>query len=271
YGVFALNALVDLYCYFSLLEYLANGTWLRWYGYSPFPFLMAACFGLMRPRTYDAFFEFIDRARLAERTAKLQRKLAIVNAVLVLLVLCVTFYRMNMTASIQFNGVRTLVQLNGTYNYYNDVDQLSVGANWLYSQLDCDSDDCDSDSWSGNLYTCTQSDTLIDPTVANSSSLVCFLRHPQLNQFFSAWGIFILLALFAAMIGGAVPGADEAYIFPAAVFLFFVVVEWFVCQYLDFGTVYPYSLSQSATWFRTMGPYPADKVAGYGMVPGAWD
>ncbi|KAJ1552805.1 hypothetical protein HK405_009957, partial [Cladochytrium tenue] len=178
---------------------------------------------------------------------------------------------------------------------------LSVGANWLYSQLDRDSDDCDLDdcnsyTWSANLYTCTQSDTLIDPTVANSSSLVCFLRHPQLNYFFSAWGVLILLALLSTVTFVVIPDTGRDYSEPVSAFLLFFVVEWFVvlgrdahspgidasliwcptdffqqCQYLDFGTVYPYSLSQSATWFRTMGPYPADKVAGYGMVPGAWD
>ncbi|KAJ1559950.1 hypothetical protein HK405_008789 [Cladochytrium tenue] len=291
YGFFIVNVLVDLYCYFSLIEYLANATWMRWYGYSPFPFLIATCYGILRPRNYEAFFEFIDKTHVAEQTEVFEKKLTIFNLVFVTIILGFTFYRMNINGSIQFNGVRTLVQLNGTYNYNNDINQFAVTPNWLYSEITCNTKDC-TYQWTANLYTCTSSPNLIDHTVANSSSLVCLLRHPQLNIYFGAWGIFIILALFLLMFVSLIP---EAWPLPAALLLFLFVVEWFVvlgrdahspgidasllwcptaffeeCQSLDFGTIYPYALSQSATWFRTMGPFPVDKVAGYGMVPDAW-
>ncbi|KAJ1548448.1 hypothetical protein HK405_003156 [Cladochytrium tenue] len=291
YGLFVINLLLDLYCYFSLIEFLANGTWNRRYGYSPFPFLVASCFAITRPRNFEAFFEFIDRINLAKRIEKVEGWLIVWNILFVIIIVAFTIYRMSVNSSVQFNGVRTLVQLNGKYNYVDGVDQLSVSPNWLYSEITCNTKDC-SYLWTANLHTCTSNPNLIDPTIANSSSLVCLLRHPQLNTYFNIWGIFILLALFYVLFGGTTP---EAWGFPAVILVFLVVVEWFVvlgrdahspgidasllwcptayfqeCQYLDFGTVYPYSVSQSATWFWTLGPFPVDKIAGYGMVPDAW-
>ncbi|KAJ1552781.1 hypothetical protein HK405_010039, partial [Cladochytrium tenue] len=275
-GAIMLSILLDMYCYFSLLEYLANATWARWYGYSPFPFLMATCFGLLHPRNFKASFEFLDRPELAERAKKYEKRLALFNILFVVVVFGFTLYRMVITMSVQFNGVRTLVQMNGTYKYVNEVDQASITANTLYSLLNCDYDDCT--AYSANLFTCNPSPTIIDPTAAaNASSLVCSLRHPQLNTYFGVWGSFILVALLFLLL--AAVNNTVLWAFAAGVFVLLFVVEWCVvlgrdahspgidasliwcptsfvteCLYLDFGTVYPYSLDQSATWFRTLGP-----------------
>ncbi|KAJ1546001.1 hypothetical protein HK405_007487 [Cladochytrium tenue] len=101
------------------------------------------------------------------------------------------------------------------------------------------------------------------------------------NLFFNIWGIlFVCLVLFYLI------NTAGSALWPrsAAPYLLIFIVIWVVVdlslvwwptanqdyQSVSYAAVHPCALNQFATWFSTLGPFPLDKLAGYGMVPDAW-
>ncbi|KAJ1542226.1 hypothetical protein HK405_010108, partial [Cladochytrium tenue] len=235
----AMNLLVDFYCYFSQVEFLANFTWARTYGYSPFPFLSVTTYSMLRPHNYGFLFNRIGAARAAKRIIKIEKrvsgKMVVFHMILLALASCAYLVRVKNTNSVQFSGVRARIQLNGSYCFVDYTDHFDITPGCLYSQI---------------------TDLTGKALVSSSMATWLVFAAPYLLVFIIDW--VVVLARDARS-----PEVDLSLVWcPTA--------DYQDCQPVSYAAVHPYAMSQSATWFSTLGPFPLDKIAGYGMVPDAW-
>ncbi|KAJ1556436.1 hypothetical protein HK405_006867 [Cladochytrium tenue] len=192
-----------------------------------------------------------------------------------------------------FSGVRARIQLNGSYCFVYYTDQFDITPGCLYSKITDDDPLTGKALVSSSMSSCSSSPIIIDPTVANSSSLACSVSKFGDNIFFNVWGILLLLVIFFYL--GNIFFTGPVWLVFAAPYLLVFIIDWVVvlardarspevdlslvwcptsdyqaCQPVSYAAVHPYAMSQSATWFSTLGTFPLDKIAGYGMVPDPW-
>ncbi|KAI9318339.1 hypothetical protein DFJ73DRAFT_879514 [Zopfochytrium polystomum] len=286
--VLALSVLIDLYAYFSLLEFLFAGTWNKPFGYSPSYFLIASSYALVQARAYHKMF---SAAPSPGRSGAEGIRL-VVNCVLIV------GGHATLTGNTSFTGVRTVIQFNGTYQYNEYSETTYVRPNYVYNRIYTSYSDGDSDLFSGPLWACIDYD---QPPISNSTfnatsttTLICQIRQKGFSQFLDWWAVFKFLALaytaFTTMIAddemalpdflfSQAPMLGLALIELVAVFFrsvaappIYLELAWCPntdfhwCQIMELGVLYPYSLRQTAMWASTLGISPVDKIAGYGAI-----
>ncbi|KAI9362890.1 hypothetical protein DFJ73DRAFT_773036 [Zopfochytrium polystomum] len=294
--LFFASVLLDLYVYFSLVEFVANSTWNRPFGYSPQYFLLAGCFALFQARAYTKFFTTkpTNKAAISDSGYSVRTR---VNILLFVLVLCLAIKKATLTGNTSFTGVRSVIQFNGTFNYAEYTDTYHIAPGYVYNRVYTTySSNGEEDIFAGPLWACLPYDT---PLVANSTfnatsttTLICQIRQPGFSTFLD-WWVWIKVVGVAISLWKLVAGHDDAasYLkfnapmlviaFVEAVAVFFRSVaspgiylelawcpntDFHYCQIMELGVLYPYSLRQTALWASNLGVYPVDKIAGYGQI-----